>query len=405
MKKVISAVMCAALGLSLAACGGSSDSIETGTSSAASESASSASSSSSASSESTSSASASSSDSKKADGDLTPVTVQLKWVQQAQFMGYYAAKELGIYEDYGLDVTIVPGGSVDVIDEVDSGRAQFGDTWVSTAMSAISNGANVMSVAQYYQDSGMTLVSLKDSVKDPTKVSEDESTGNWGGGNEYEMQAYLSSLGLPTDYVTEDYDMQQLLDGDIIWSSAMTYNEMGLLYEGGLTEDDINVLKMEDEGFGMLEDCLVVDTEWAEQNEDTVVAFIEATSLGWAWCLENPAAAGSLVFNAEDTSNTVSEYHQQFEASEVAKLVAGSIVTVGDRSTYDKIGYMDPDKYAQTYDIFSKYSDISNITAESSYTTYFYDKAIADEKYKEALENFDSYTWDKDFETLYTEEK
>lgn len=400
MKKVISVAMCAALGLSLAACGGSSDSIETGSSSSA---ASTSSASSSSSSTEEASSTASKSTSSKADGDLTPVTIQLKWVQQAQFMGYYAAKELGIYEDYGLDVTIVPGGSVDVCDEVDSGRAQFGDVWVSTAMSAISNGANVMSVAQYYQNSGMTLVSLKDTVKDATKVSEGESTGNWGGGNEYEMQAYLSSLGLPIDYVTEDYDMQQLLDGDITWSSAMTYNEMGLLYEGGLTKDDINVLKMEDEGFGMLEDCLIVDTDWAEENEDTVVAFIEASNLGWAWCLENPAAAGSLVFNAEDTSNTVSEYHQQFEASEVSKLVAGDIVTIGDRSTYNKLGYMDADKYTQTYDIFSKYTDISNITADSSYTTYFYDKAIADEKYKTALDNFDSYTWDKDFETLYTE--
>ena len=398
MKKVIAVAMCTALGMSLAACSSSSESIETGSSSSAS-----ASSSVSASSTSEASSSASASSSSKADGNLTPVTIQLKWVQQAQFMGYYAAKELGIYEDYGLDVTIVPGGSVDVCDEVDSGRAQFGDVWVSTAMSAISNGSNVMSVAQYYQNSGMTLVSLKDTVKDATKVSEGESTGNWGGGNEYEMQAYLSSLGLPIDYVTEDYDMQQLLDGDITWSSAMTYNEMGLLYEGGLTKDDINVIKMEDEGFGMLEDCLIVDTEWAEQNEDTVVNFIEATNLGWAWCLENPAAAGSLVFNAEDTSNTVSEYHQQFEASEVSKLVAGDIVTIGDRSTYSKLGYMDADKYEQTYDIFSEYTDISNISADSSYTTYFYDKAVADEKYQTALDNFDSYTWDKDFETLYTE--
>ncbi|MCD8129017.1 MAG: ABC transporter substrate-binding protein, partial [Oscillospiraceae bacterium] len=334
-------------------------------------------------------------------GDLTPVTIQLKWVQQAQFMGYYAAKELGIYEDFGLDVTIIPGGSVDVIDEVDSGRADFGVTWVSTAMSSIANGSNVMIVAQYYQDSGMTLVSLDGTVADPTVVSEGEVTGNWGGGNEYEMQAYLASLGLSTDYVTEDYDMQQLFDGDITWSSAMTYNEMGLVLEAGYTMDDINVLYMEGEGFGMLEDCLIVDTGWAEENEDTVTAFIAASSLGWAWCLENPTAAGSLVFNAEDTANTVSEYHQQFEASEVAKLVASDITTVGERDSYTLIGYMDADKFQQTYDIFSQYVDISNITAESAYTAYFYDLAVADEQFLSALENFDSYVWDGTFEVLY----
>lgn len=130
-------------------------------------------------------------------------------------------------------------------------------------------------------------------MADPTVVSAGESTGNWGGGNEYEMQSYLASLGLPTDYVTEDYDMQQLFDGEILWSSAMTYNEMGLVLEAGYTMDDISVLYMEDEGFGMLEDCLIVDTEWAEANEDTVVAFLQASNLGWrgAWRTPPPRAA------------------------------------------------------------------------------------------------------------------
>ena len=390
MKKLIALLLSLAMVVALASCG-SSASVSTGAASAdKSTGAASA------------DASAAKSDAPAADdGALTPVTVQLKWVQQAQFMGYYAAKALGIYEDYGLDVTIVPGGSVDVVDEVDSGRAQFGDVWTSTAMSAIANGANVMAVAQWYQNSGMTLVSMKDTVADPTVVNSGEVVGNWGGGNEYEMQAYLASLGLSTDYVTEDYDMQQLIDGELTWSSAMTYNEMGLLFEGGYTSDDLNVLYMEQEGFGMLEDCVIVDTAWAEENEDTVTAFIEATALGWGWCLENYTAAGSLVFNAEDTANTVSEYHQQFEAAEVAKLIVGDIVTVGDRTTYDKLGYLDADKYEQTYNILSQYADVGNIDASKCYTTYFYDKAIADEKFQSALDNFDAYQWDGAFEVLY----
>ncbi len=400
MKKWIALVLSLLMALSLASCGSSGGSVSTGAGSSAASSG--ADQSAAASTEADQSAeAATSAESDAGDGQLTPVTVQLKWVQQAQFMGYYAAKELGIYEDFGLDVTILPGGSVDVVDEVDSGRAQFGDVWTSTAMSAIANGASVMSVAQWYQNSGMTLVSMKDTVADPTKVSEGEVVGNWGGGNEYEMQAYLASLGLPIDYVAEDYDMQQLIDGELTWSSAMTYNEMGLLFEDGYTMDDLNVLYMEDEGFGMLEDCLIVDTAWAEENEDTVVAFLEATSLGWAWCLENTAAAGSLVFNAEDTANTVSEYHQQFEAAEVAKLIVGDNITIGDRSTYNMLGYLDADKYAQTYDILSQYVDVSNIDATKCYTSYFYDLAVADPDFQAALDNFDTYTWDGTFEVLY----
>ena len=389
MKKLIALLLSLAMVVALASCGSSAN-VSTGTASASK------------SGDTSTSKDASSAQSTTSSDGLTPVTVQLKWVQQAQFMGYYAAKALGIYEEFGLDVTIVPGGSVDVVDEVDSGRAQFGDVWTSTAMSAIANGANVMSVAQWYQNSGMTLVSMKDTVEDPNAVKSGEVVGNWGGGNEYEMQAYLASLGLSTDYVTEDYDMQQLIDGELTWSSAMTYNEMGLLFEGGYTANDLNVLYMEKEGFGMLEDCVIVDTAWAEENENTVTAFIEATALGWGWCLENATAAGSLVFNAEDTANTVSEYHQQFEANEVAKLIVGDIVTIGDRSTYDKLGYLDASKYEQTYKILSQYADVGNIDASKCYTTYFYDKAIADEKFQTALDSFDDYQWSGTFDVLYT---
>lgn len=400
-KKILTAALSAAIGMSLAACGGSADSIDTGSASPSPAASESASAQESQKSESPQGSSESTSSSDTASDGLTKVTLQLKWVQQAQFMGYYAAKELGIYEDYGLDVDIVPGGSVDVVDEVDSGRAQFGVTWVSNMMNSISNGAKVMSVNQYYQDSGILLTSLKDTVADGSVVSSGESVGNWGGGNEYEIQAYLSSLGLPTDYVAQDYDMQQLYDGDISWASAMTYNELGLIYEAGYTDDDLNILSMEDEGFGMLEDCVVVDTDWAAENEDTVVAFLEASNLGWLWCMENPAAAGSLVYNAEDTANTVSEYHQQFEAYEVAKLIASDMIKIGDRSTYSKIGYLDADKYAQTYDILSQFADVGNIDAEGVYTTYFYDIVSKDEKYLSDIENLDKYVWDGDYEVLY----
>ena len=99
-----------------------------------------------------------------------------------------------------------------------------------------------------------------------------------------------------------------------------------------------------------------------------------------------------------DSANTVSEYHQQFEAAEVAKLIVGDTITIDDRSTYTMLGYLDPDKYQQTYDILSQYVDVSNIDASKCYTSYFYELAAGDEKYQAALDNFDAYTWDGTFE-------
>ena len=43
-------------------------------------------------------------------GAADEVTLQLKWVTQAQFAGYYAALEKGYYDEEGLDVTVKVGG-------------------------------------------------------------------------------------------------------------------------------------------------------------------------------------------------------------------------------------------------------------------------------------------------------
>lgn len=110
-----------------------------------------------------------------------------------------------------------------------------------------------------------------------------ESVGNWLGGNQYELQAYLASLGLDTELTSQSYDMNQLLTGELHWASAMTYNELGLVLEEGYDLDDLNVIYMRDTDVAMMEDCLFVDSEWAAANQDTVRAFLRASIKGWAF--------------------------------------------------------------------------------------------------------------------------
>ena len=73
--------------------------------------------------------------------EKTDVSIQLKWLPQAQFMGYYVALDKGYYKDAGLNVTIVPGGGdISETTAVNSGTVDFGVTWVSNLISANAGG-------------------------------------------------------------------------------------------------------------------------------------------------------------------------------------------------------------------------------------------------------------------------
>lgn len=315
-------------------------------------------------------------------GELTPVTLQLKWLRQSQFMGYYAADVLGFYEEEGLDVTIVEGGTTSEIDAVESGAAQFGTTWVSNLMPSIANGSSLMAIAQFYQDSGMTAVSLKTDtdIADGTTISAGESVGNWLGGNQYELQAYLASLNLDTELTSQSFDMNQLLSGSLDWASAMTYNELGLVLEAGYDLDDLNVIYMRDTDVSMMEDCLFVDANWAAENTETVEAFLRASIKGWAWACTHAELTGnlgndtgSLVYQAGDS---VSLYHQQYMATEVAKLVVdGTNVT---SSNLNNIGIMNENDFEVTRDILSNYYTSSTASTTPSQTDIATQAALAE---------------------------
>jgi NitT/TauT family transport system substrate-binding protein len=91
--------------------------------------------------------------------EKSDVTIQLKWLPQAQFMGYYVALDKGYYKDLGLNVTITPGGGdIGETTAVYTGQADFGTTWPATLISADASGMGLLEVAQIYQRSGLQMV-------------------------------------------------------------------------------------------------------------------------------------------------------------------------------------------------------------------------------------------------------
>ncbi|MDR3602567.1 MAG: ABC transporter substrate-binding protein [Desulfosporosinus sp.] len=313
--------------------------------------------------------------SKPASGKLDKVTLQLKWLPQSQFMGYYVAQAKGYYKDQGIDLEIVPGGS-DIIPEqqVYNGVANIGVTWVSSLMKYQSKGWGLVQVGQIFQKSAMLLVSkAATGINSPADLK-GKKVSSWFGGNEYEIYALLAANGLNKDtdvkLVQQDYTMNQLLKNEVDAASAMTYNEYGLLLESGLKDSDLHVINMNDAGVAMLEDCLFVNSDWIAKNQDLYVRFLKASIKGWADACADPEAAGKVVYNVDQS---VSLAHQVYMAKEVAKLV------VPKGFDPAKIGYIDMAAIKQTGDLAYKYGLLTKpaVISENTVTSKYWTEATA----------------------------
>ena len=277
------------------------------------------------------------------------VKLQLQWVTQAQFGGYYAAVDKGYYKDSGLDVQIVEGG-VDIPPQktLASGAVDFAISWVPKALAEREAGAKVTEIAQVFQRSGTLQVSFKDKNITSAKDFKGKKIGNWGFGNEYEIFAALSAQGLdPAKDVTllgQNFDMNGLLSGEIDAAEAMTYNEYAQVLEakntatGALyTPADLNVVSYEKEGVGMLQDAI-----WADQGRlsdpaycGEAIAFVKASLKGWAFCRDNAAACRDIVVAK---GSKLGATHQLWQMNEVNKLIWPSTIGVGviDKTAWDR---------------------------------------------------------------------
>lgn len=209
--------------------------------------------------------------------------------------------------------------------------------------------------------------------------------GNWGLGNEYEIQALLTKYGLPTDYITQDFTMDQFDSDAVTLASAMTYNELGLVvngYDGGYNYgDSVATIDMNDEGVAMLEDNLFCSKAFAQSNPNTVKAFVSASMKGWYYACEHPDEAAQIVFEA---GSSVSADHQAYMAKEVAKLVTTDMK--GNTVSADKVGQMQDEAMQQTLDLAKKYIILEDASAKEKLQSLTLDD----------IRSTDYLTYDKD---------
>jgi NitT/TauT family transport system substrate-binding protein len=261
------------------------------------------------------------------------VTLQLKWVTQAQFAGYYVALDQGFYAEEGLEVTIKPGGpDIAPPQVIAGGGADVIVEWMPAALAARERGVPLVNIAQPFKSSGMMLTCRAETgIKAPADFA-GRTLGVWFFGNEYPFLSWMSKLGIPTDgspagvtVVKQGFNVDPLLQKQADCISTMTYNEFWQVIDAGIPADQLVTFKYEDQGVATLEDGLYVLEEKLKDPAfaDRMTRFVRASMKGWKWAEANPDKAAMIVLD-NDATGAQTEAHQKRMMGEIAKLTAGS---------------------------------------------------------------------------------
>jgi len=284
-------------------------------------------------------------------GPLTHVRLQLQWVTQSQFAGYFAAVDQGFYEAQGLDVEILQG-AVEIVPQsvVASGNAEFGIAWLPKVLASIEEGADLVNIAQVFQRSGTLEVSWADSGITTPEDWRGKRVGTWGYGNEHELFAAMRKVGIDPEnaadvtIVSQDFSMDALLNNDLDAAEAMTYNEYAQVLEhinpdtGELYKpEDLSVISMESAGTAMLQDGIFASSAWLAEsgNADIATRFLRASFQGWMWCRDNFDACVQVVL---DNGPTLGKGHQTWQLNEINALIWPSPAGIGtmDAAAFDR---------------------------------------------------------------------
>jgi NitT/TauT family transport system substrate-binding protein len=327
-------------------------------------------------------------------GAKDKVTLQLKWVTQAQFAGYYAALEKGYYDDENLDVNIKVGGP-DITPEqvVTSGGAEFGIDWLPSLLATRDKGGDLVNIAQVFGRSGMTEVTWKDSGISDVAGMKGKKVGVWCCGNEFELFAALTKNNIDpknkddVTIVNQPFDMNLFLQKQVDAAAAMTYNELAQVLEqknpdsGQLyTLDDLNVITMEDAGTAMLEDGVFVRGDWIgdTKNQDISTRFLKASFRGWIFCRDNQDECLQIVL---DNGPTLGEGHQRWQLNEINALIWPNETG---------IGIMNAEDFQRTADIAKQFKVISKPATKDAYRT-----DLAQAAYDSLKEDGKGADWEK----------
>jgi NitT/TauT family transport system substrate-binding protein len=280
---------------------------------------------------------------------LDQVSLQLQWVTQAQFAGYYVALDKGWYREEGIELTIEPGGPDLVpIDLVLAGTHDFGTGLLADLVVAVQEGNPVISLAQIQQMNGLLLVAARSSGVEQPADFVGKRVGVWLGAWEAQFNALVAKEGIaPQDFelVSQGFSMEPFLDGELDVASAMIYNEYYVLLESGVPAEDLNIIDYADYGLDFPGDVLFSSRQLVEQNPDLCIRMLHTSLRGWQYAVDHPEEAADIVLKYDKTGTQTRE-HQVSMMNEIAKLVSLPL---------NPIGYTSRDDVRRTIDTLLSY--------------------------------------------------
>ncbi len=309
-----------------------------------------------------------------------PFTLQLKWVTQAQFAGYYVALEKGFYEDAGLDVTIQPGGpDIAPPQVIAAGGADVIIEWMPAALAARERGVPLVNVAQFFNRSGMMLTCRADSGITAPEDFAGHTLGVWFAGNEYPFLSWMSRLDLSTsgpdadvEVLRQGFNVDPLLQNQASCISTMIYNEYWQVVDAGIPEDELVTFFYEDQGVATLEDGLYAVEESLDDPDyvDRLARFIAASAQGWAYAIENVDEAAEIIVEYDMAGAATFEV-QQRQMENIATLITAPT---------EELGWLDPAAFTRTVEVLlSGESDpvISEDPGEAAWTHSVWDQSMS----------------------------
>lgn len=262
----------------------------------------------------------------------TPVTLQLQWVTQAQFAGYYVALDKGWYLEEGINLTIRPGGpDISPIDSVRTGTAEFGTSLLADIIVASQQANDLVSIAQIQQTNGLLLIAKKDSGITGPKDFAGKKVGVWLGNWEAQFDALIAKEGIKANdftLVSQGFSMESFINGELDVASAMIYNEYYVVLESNIKPEDITIINYADYGLDFPGDGLFTSAKITQENPDLCTRMLRASLRGWQYAIENPEEATDIVLKY-DKSGVQTRDHQLSMMREIIKLVQVKLRPLG----------------------------------------------------------------------------
>lgn len=283
--------------------------------------------------------------------ELEKVSLQLQWLDQFQFAGYYVAKEKGFYENVGLDVELKKYDyGIFTVDEVVNEKATYG-VGRSTLIIDKSKGADIKLLAAVFQSSPSIMIATKESninsIKDfagrSMMATEDVSES-------ISLLAIAKREGVDIEsvkFIKHSFNVDDLINKKTDLMASYISNEPFSLKQKGV---EINIFNPADYGFDFYGDILFTSDTEIKNHKQRAMNFTKASLKGWEYAFSHIEETVELIYEKYNSQNKSKEA-LRYEGNELKKLAyAGT----------KEIGKLEVTNVQRIYDIYNIFGYIKS---------------------------------------------